>query len=202
MRYNAIWDKAGDQRPAVWGWAPADFAKQVAEMNDQGYKLITLNALVLPEGGERYNAIWAKTDGDRPAVWGRERADFNKRESEMERQGYRLIELNTFVLPGAGDRYNAIWTKTGDDRPAVWGWARADFDKKEKEMEHQGYRLVEVNTFVLPGAGERYNAIWAKTGDTRRAVWSWARADFEWHDDQLEAQGYRLVDLNAFVPAD
>jgi hypothetical protein len=201
-RFNAIWCKSTEERPAVWGWARADFDKRQAELQAQGYRLEELNAFVLPNGqGERFNAIWRKTTEERPAVWGWARADFDKRQAELQAQGYRLEELNAFVLPnGQGERFNAIWRKTTEERPAVWGWARADFDKRQAELQAQGYRLEELNAFVLPnGQGERFNAIWRKTTEERPAVWGWARVDFDKRQAELQAQGYTLVGLNAFV---
>jgi V8-like Glu-specific endopeptidase len=151
-RFNAIWLRSNEDRPAVWGWARADFDKRQAELQAQGYRLVDLNAFMLPNGqGERFNAIWQKSNEDRPAVWGWARADFDKRQAELQAQGYRLVDLNAFMLPnGQGERFNAIWRKSNEDRPAVWGWARADFDKRQAELQAQGYRLVNLNAFVLP----------------------------------------------------
>jgi Bacterial tandem repeat domain 1 len=68
----------------------------------------------------------------------------------LQAQGYRLEELNAFVLPnGQGERFNAIWRKITEERPAVWGWARVDFDKRQAELQAQGYTLVGLNAFVL-----------------------------------------------------
>ena len=98
---------------------------------------------------ERFNAIWRKSTEDKPAVWGWARADFDKRQAELQSQGYRLEELHAFVFPGQGERFNAIWRKSTEERPAVWGWARADFDKRQAELQSQGYRLEVLNAFVL-----------------------------------------------------
>jgi lysozyme family protein len=98
---------------------------------------------------ERFNAIWRKSTEERPAIWGWARADFEKRQAELQAQGYRLEELNAFVLPGQGERFNAIWRKSTEDKPAVWGWARVDFDKRQAELQAQGYHLEQLNAFVL-----------------------------------------------------
>jgi hypothetical protein len=54
------------------------------------------------------------------------------------------------MLPnGQGERFNAIWTKSNEDRVAVWGWAREHFDGRQAELHAQGYRLMRLNAFVL-----------------------------------------------------
>jgi hypothetical protein len=109
------------------------------------------------------------------------------------------MDLNAFVLP-EGDRFNAIWQRNNKDRTAVWGWAREHFDVRAKELHAQGYRLVNLNAFVLPhGQGERFNAIWQRNNEDRTAVWGWAREHFDVRAKELQNQGYRLTDLNAFV---
>jgi C1A family cysteine protease len=201
-RFNAIWAKNNEDRTAVWGWARKDFDWQAGNLQSQGYRLMDLNAFVLPNGqGERFNAIWAKNNEDRTAVWGWARKDFDAQAAKLQSQGYRLMKLNAFVLPnGQGERFNAIWAKNNEDRTAVWGWARKDFDAQAAKLQSQGYRLMDLNAFVLPnGQGERFNAIWAKNNEDRTAVWGWARKDFDWKASNLKSQGYRLIDLNAFV---
>jgi hypothetical protein len=202
-RMNAIWRKSASDRAAVWSWARADFEKRGAELRVKGFALAQLNAFVLPDGREHFNAIWEKTSSTRPAVWGWARADFDKRAAELRAQGYQLRDLNAFVLPnGQGERFNAIWQKSAGEQTAVWGWARADFDKYAREQAAAGFRLRRVNAFVLPnGQGERFNAIWDKGGGERIAVWDYQRADFDRRERELSSQGYRLIDLNAQLPA-
>jgi hypothetical protein len=208
IRYNAVWrsfDDSNSDVPWVAGWARTDFDEKANELRANGYRLTELNAFVVPgvPNGERFNAIWEKSNADRQAVWGWARPDFERKNSEMHVQGYRLYKLSAFVLPGpsGGERFNAIWTKTSEDRPAVWGWARADFDKKYNEMYAQGYRPIQLNAFVLPGpqGGERFNAIWTRIAEDRPAVWGWALEHFDSKSREMQAAGYRLWETNTFV---
>jgi len=54
------------------------------------------------------------------------------------------------LYPIGPERFNAVWRKSSEEQPAVWGWARGDFDRRQAELHAQGYRLVELNAFVLP----------------------------------------------------
>ena len=199
--FSAIWTKATDDRPAVWGWARKDFDKKAAEMKSQGYKLIKINAYVPPGATDAaWNGIWLKTNEDRPYVYGWARKDFDKKVAEMQANGYKLIEINAYVPPGATDAaWNGIWLKTNEDRPYVYGWARKDFDQKAAEMEARGYQLVEINAYVPPGATDAaWNGIWLKT-NVYSAVWGLARKDFNMKAAEMQALGYQFTSLNAFV---
>ncbi|WP_256490854.1 hypothetical protein [Sphaerotilus microaerophilus] len=195
-----MWCKNDEERSAVWGWARDDFDKRQNELQTQGFRLKKLNAFVLPNGREHFNAIWCKNNEERPAVWGWARNDFDKHQEELQAQGFRLEELNAFVLPNGREHFNAIWCKSNEEKPAVWGWARDDFDKHQEELQAQGFRLEELNTFVLPNGREHFNAIWCKNNEERPTVWGWTRADFDKQQAELQTQGYSLLRISAYVP--
>ncbi len=92
-----------------------------------------------------------------------------------------------------GQRLNAIWVKTTEDRAWVTGYTGPDFSKKGEELQAQGYRPLCVNAFLLPGVQARFSGVWAKTGDDRRWLLGYARPDFEKQNTELAAQGYKLV---------
>lgn len=198
-RFNAIWEKTAGERPFVGGWAREDFDKYAAELNNKGYRILCLNAFVLPGQGERFNAIWVKSSADRPYVGGWATTDFNSKITQLQNLGYRLRSVNAFVLPGQGQRFNAIWDKTPSYRSAHWGLSRTNFDKYASELASQGYRVLDVNAYYLPGLGTRFNGVWEKSNADRPVLWGWARNDFNEHNRQLEAQGYRLEQINAVV---
>ena len=75
IRYNAVWrsfDASSSDAPWVAGWARADFDKIQNELYAKGYQLSELNAFVVPgvPNGERFNAVWSKSNEDHQAVWG------------------------------------------------------------------------------------------------------------------------------------
>jgi Polyglycine hydrolase-like, structural repeat len=203
-RFNAIWrKKVKDQdRLAVWDLTRNEFDFIADDLEIQGYLLMTINTFVLPNNaGERFNAIWTKTNEDRIAIWSWSRDDFDDKAYELYMNGYKLMDINAFVLPNnAGERFNAIWTKTKEDRIAVWGWSRDDFDQYVAESKLKGYKILKINSYQLPiDNGDRYNAIWIRSTDDYKAVWSWKRSDFDRKIDLLKVQGYRLIDINTNI---
>lgn len=58
--------------------------------------------------------------------------------------------IEPLMPPDLGQaRLDAVWVKEAEFRPAVWGWARADFDKKHAKLQSQGYQPATINAFVL-----------------------------------------------------
>ncbi|MEQ1827133.1 MAG: sialidase family protein [Pirellula sp.] len=202
VRFNAVWTKAAGNNPAVWGWALPDLDKRAIEMSMQGYRLDDLNAFVMPDGkGERYNAVWTKTAEDRPFVAGWTKQDLDNRDMELSKQGYHVQRVNAFVMAGMqGERYNAIWTKSTEDQTAVWGSVRTDFDTRTALLRSKGYQLKCLSGFCLPGEPEeRYCAVWTKTAEDRPSVWGYSISDFETRAKEMNAKGYRVLDLNIHV---
>ena len=79
--------------------------------------------------------------------------NFNQHFSSGQAQRMRnaIVKGNRqhIAIVDTPERFNAIWRKSTEDKPAVWGWARADFDKRQAELQSQGYRLEVLNAFVL-----------------------------------------------------
>jgi hypothetical protein len=199
--YNAVWTRTNDDRSAIWGWTRADFDKKASEMVARGYSPLVLNACE-SDGVPVYNAVWGKAREARHAVWGWARADLDKKAEEMATKGYRLASINAVAPRNAPESFNAIWVKTNEDHPSVWGWARADFDKKASEMSTAGYRFIDLNSYASPATGKTlYNAIWAKRQDEQGVVWGWARADFDRKNAELAGRGFRLSRIHAQAPA-
>lgn len=201
-RYNAVWTRGGEPWRYVYGWAPEHFGSAFSEAERDGFKPLSLNAFVLPDGGIRYNAVWTQTSEDRKTLFGWAPAHFNVTFSELLAQGYQPTTINAFVLADGGIRYNVIVRRTAAAAQFVYGWAPEHFDAVYRQREAEGYRLLDLNAFVLADGGIRYNAVWVMNSLDQRAVYGWAPEHFESVHAENQAQGYRLTKVNAFVLAD
>lgn len=103
----AKWQLAHPGAPFVSSMAGAGLNDPLMEWPDRtpanACSIITLLAIATirspPFGTDHYNAIWLKTDEDRPWVAGWVRADLDTRAAELLTQGYRMYWLDAFVLP-------------------------------------------------------------------------------------------------------
>jgi hypothetical protein len=135
-------------------------------------------------------------------AYGWARVDFDKNNKQFYDQGYHLIEVNAYVSPGATDAaWNGVWSNAREVTQFAYGWARGDFNKNNKQLYDQGFHLKEVNAYVPPGATDAaWNGIWVKNNDVTQFAYGWARADFDKNSKKLHAQGYLLIEVNAYVP--
>jgi hypothetical protein len=201
-RYNAVWTRGGEPWRHVYGWAPEHFSSALSDAERDGFRTLALNAFVLPKGGVRYNAIWTQSTEDRKTLFGWAPEHFNATFSEFLTQGYQPTSINAFVLPDGGIRYNLIARKTNAATQFVYGWAKEHFDVVFQQRAAEGFRLLDLNAFVLADGGVRYNAVWVKNSLDERSVYGWAPEHFDGVHTDNYAQGYRLVKVNAFVLTD
>ena len=199
LRLNGIWIKSTEAWTFVYGWGAEHFPAVYEQNRAQGYRLMDLNGVVAPNGQVLYNATWVKRIADWTSVNGWAREHLDGAISDLHAKGYRLEELNGFVLPDKSLRYNAIWVKSNRDQQWRIGWAREHFDGAHAEFEAQGYRLTRVNGFGTAGGGLLYNGIWVRDSQQRPQVRGWAFEHFAGTQDDYAKQGFQPIDLNAFV---
>ncbi len=149
----------------AYGWARNDFDRNNEQFLANGYHLIEVNAYVPPGANDAaWNGVWSNDDEDAQFAYGWARGDFNRNNEQLLADGYHLVEVNAYVPPGANDAaWNGIWVKNSEDTQFAYGWAREDFNRNNEQLQSNGYRLVEVNAYVTPGANDAaWNGIWVK----------------------------------------
>ena len=201
--WNGVWSNAREVTQFAYGWARADFDKNNKKLYDQGFHLKEINAYVPPGATDAaWNGIWVKNNDVTQFAYGWARADFDKNNKQLYDQGFHLTEVNAYVPPGATDAvWNGIWVKNNDVTQFAYGWARADFDKNNKQLYDQGFHLKEINAYVPPGATDAvWNGIWIKNNDVTQFAYGWARGDFNKNNKDLQSKGYLLIEVNAYVP--
>jgi len=189
----------------AYGWARTDFDKNNEQHLADGYHLIEVNAYVPPGANDAlWNGVWSNDDEDTQFAYGWARQDFDNNNEQLYAQGYHLKEINAYVPPGADDAaWNGIWVKNNDVTQFAYGWARQDFDKNNEQLYAQGYHLKEINAYVPPGADDAvWNGIWVKNNDVTQFAYGWARQDFDNNNEQLQSNGYLLIEVNAYMPPD
>jgi len=197
-RYTGLWEKSSVYRPSIWDWQRKDLETFAVDMQKQGYQVDTLNAFVRPDGQPYYNAVWVKSSEGRPVVWDWTRQDFDAQAAKMHAQGYELEALNPFVRADGQAYFNAVWVTSSVARPAIWDWARNDFEAHAAKMNADGYQLHALNVMTRPN-GDAYNAVWVKSTEFRPAVWACPRPEFDAESARQLASGYQLHAVNMFV---
>ncbi|NEA31852.1 hypothetical protein [Streptomyces sp. SID13031] len=197
-RYTAVWKQSTEGETQVYGWTYEDFKKKYDELWPQGWRLKSLQPVVLPGDQVRYSAVWKQSTEGETQVYGWTYEDFKKKYDELWKQGWRLKLLQPFVLAGNQVRYTAVWKQSTEGETQVYGWTYEDFKKKYDELWKQGWRLKLLQPFVLAGNQVRYTAVWKQSTEAETQVYGWTYDDYRKKYDELWKQGWRLKLLQPF----
>jgi len=80
----------------------------------------------------------------------------------------------------------------------VFGWKRDDFFRENERYWKNGWRLHQVNSYVINGQ-VYYNAIWQEGSRFSNFVLGWARADFDREHRRHLDMGWHLKCLDTYV---
>lgn len=112
---------------------------------------------------------------------------------------WRLVDVDGYLENGAL-RFIAVWYRQKGNYSAAHDMSARSFDWSWRDT---GYEPTNVASYPVPGGGVRFAKIW--NWEPGRPVFSFshlAGADYQSWFDTKSAQGYRLVDVSAYVDED
>jgi len=197
--FAAIWDEKGGpayvaRHNLTAAEYQAEFDKQVAA----GYRLVLVNGYAVG-GGERFAAIWEKSNG---VPWiarhGLSSSDYQTEFDKQVKAGFRLVHVSGYSS-GGQERYAAIWEKKGGP---LWiarhgltsAQYQAEFDKQLKD----GYRLVKVSGYQV-GSQDKFAAIWEKSGGMFMARHDLDGAHYQQAFNDYMYSGYKPVVVSGYT---
>ncbi|MFE8603476.1 LamG-like jellyroll fold domain-containing protein [Archangium violaceum] len=145
----------------------------------------------------RYTAVWQRTTVGEHKVEGVRYADFRAAYDELWPEGWRLHQLQSYVVSGQV-LYNAVWRPGTESEVQVYGWSYQDFRAKYDELYPQGWRLHLLQSYVVNNQ-VLYNAVWRPGTSGEVQVYGWSYQDFRAKYDELYPQGWRLHLLQSYV---
>ena len=203
LRYNAIFEVYSGDRIRVQNRTRESFDERAAELKAEGWGPISLSAVVLPDGEDRWNAVYTRDDAKRSAVWGETREDLEDIIAANRAEQHGLFELNAYLTADGEERFNAVfWTRERDTRHLL-SVTRAELNDRVDELNDEGYATCDVNGYTLrDGKGERYNVVVEQASQfDQRYRTNRLRYDLRARlDEEEEVDGRRAWVLNAFVP--
>jgi Bacterial tandem repeat domain 1 len=199
LRYDAAWEPSPQPQLHMFEVTIDNLVDTYDQLWDDGWRLVILNSVVLPDDDVRYNAVWEPSTASEIQVYGWTYDDYRNEYDQLWDQGWRLKILNAFVLSGDQVRYNAVWEPSTSNEIQVYGWAYGDYRNYYDQIWSQGWRLKSLDTFVLSGDQVRYNAVWEPTGVGETQAYEYANEDFRTTDDALQQQGWSLGILTSSV---
>jgi CubicO group peptidase (beta-lactamase class C family) len=208
LRVSSVWQTNSDGR----GWASRsnltsdEFATYWQQYADAGYRLIDQDAYEL-NGAIHYAGIWMQNSEG--LGWfsyrNQSSAEFAATFDDLSRKGFMLVDVESYV---AGDArlYSQIWV----ENKAGLGWIeRRDMSSAEyagffDEYAAAGYRVIDLESYILGNGAQRYAAIWAQNTSGRGwyAYRDMSANGFGNRWNQLRDAGYRLIDFELYETAE
>ena len=137
------------------------FNQQGLELIEQGLRLVDVETFKKPDSPRKYVGVWRSGTGGNminpPLAWDA----FNDKGLELIEKGLRLIDVELVLGPRNGRRYVGVWRDGSGGNMVTPPLAWKAFDEKGKEMIEMGLRLIDVETYKLPGQSRKYVGVWS-----------------------------------------
>lgn len=191
IHYAGIWvqNKEGLAWASYRNQSDAEFSATFDDLSKKGFMIVDVESYVA--GGERlYSGIWLQnSDGlgwiERRNMTSDEYAGYF---DDYAARGYRVIDLESYMLGNGAQRYAAIWVQNTSGR----GWfayrdmGAQGFSNRWNQLRDAGYRLIDFEVYATDG-GIRYAGVWRQNGDRpnwryKERVNSLAQSYFEAND--------------------
>lgn len=169
IRYAGIWmqNSEGLGWASYQGQVDADFSATFDELSKGGMIIVDVESFVLGET-RRYSSIWVENKGglgwvERRNMTGDEYGAFF---DQYAKAGFRVIDLESYMLGNGAQRYAAIWVQNTSGR----GWyayrdmTARGFGNRWNQLRDAGYRLIDFEVYETDG-GTRYAGVWRQNTD-------------------------------------
>lgn len=195
--YAGVWRKTGDDVLIRRGYRPGAFFEEWDRLRDAGYYVDDFEPYVDSDGVLRWDGVFRKGSGGN-AMWrGFDLDGFHDKWVEQSQQGYRLVDLETYVQNG--QRKWAGLFRPGSGKYALFrNFNFIDFRQKYDELVDDGYKLIDVEAYRQNG-NLKWAGVWiAGAGNRDFLLANYDTGSFHdtWRDQQ--ALGYKLIDIEAY----
>jgi Bacterial tandem repeat domain 1 len=170
VAYNAVYRQGNAAETQAYG---VTYSQYRAEYNTlypapKYWRLYILQSYVTAGGEVLYNAVWRQPDhnvavcacDDEVQLYGYDETDLRTKYDTMWTNGFRLYELDPYVLANGNVAYNAVFHTSTHGEIQIYQADYTDYRAEYDSLWGQGWRLYSLNTTVLPGGDVRYDAVW------------------------------------------
>lgn len=197
VKYTATWrDQPGSKKQILRkGYSTTALAKEREELGRHNFRISDIEAYV-EDGQLRWDAVFEySTQGN--MLWRNLSTDaFGAKWREMAGKGFQLTKLEAYTTPNGQLNWAGIFEKGA---PAATLWRNFDtesFGDKWREMKQKGFRIVDVETYLVNGQ-RRWAGIWVR-GTGQAMFRNMTEAQLDAKVKSLPSQGFRILDLEAY----
>ncbi len=140
-----------------------------------------------PTNSSRAYVIWVDTP------W----KQFLMKRDEFRRRGYRLQDIETYVVKG-NRLYAGLWHARSDEHRLWQAESWRKFHAKWQEYRNTGFRIIDVEIFEERGVTKFLGIFRQESSQNRFLV------DLYWDEllrtrDEYDRKGYRLIDIEPYT---
>jgi CubicO group peptidase (beta-lactamase class C family) len=197
-----LWDGVftkDNREAALWrNFNTSDFNTKWNDMSSQGYQLIDLETYQGSGGQRLWAGVFIKNATQQALFRNFNTTDFNAKWSELAGQNYRLIDIETYKGTDGTRLWAGVWEAGTDNYALFRNYSLQDFATKRTEMANQGLRLVDIERYEGSNGQELWAGVWRAGTDNAKLNRNWFYCGFLGKDQDWRAQGFELVDFEAY----
>jgi len=185
-----VWRKTNETVLIESGHTSKDFGALWKALSSKGYHL---------ESFEFSDNLWSgvfKTGKGKYAMWRNfDHAGFKAKWQEMNSQGFRLYDLETYVV-GGKRKWAGLFKKESGKYAMFRNLSTADFATKRKEMAKTGLKLIDIEAYSSSGE-LKWSGVWV-TGKDGLLNRNYNYEDFKNLVIKRVQDGQKLIDIETY----
>jgi CubicO group peptidase (beta-lactamase class C family) len=204
LRVSSVWQQNTDGRSWVSrsNLSSAQFGEYWDEYTRAGYRLIDQDAYAI-DGKIHWAGIWMQNKEN--LGWYSYRyqtsQQFSDTFADLSGKGFMMVDVESYV-DSSTRYYSSIWV----ENKAGIGWfeyrdmTSEQYAAKFDELADAGYRVIDLESYMLGNGAQRYAAIWVQNSSGRGwfAYRDMTARGFGNRWNQLRDAGYRLIDFEVY----
>lgn len=192
-KYFGVWRKTNEDVVIRRGYSNSNFKKEWEFLKSNGYYVDNIEF-----SNNLWNGIFKRGDASKYAMWRNYTfKEFNSKWKEMNNKGYRLYDLETYVVKGK--RKWAGLFKKGSGKYAMYrDLSSSDFRTKKDLLAKQGQKLIDIEVYYNAKSGLKWSGVWVK-GKDGSVFLNNDLADFKALVVKYRKSGYELIDIETYI---
>ncbi|WP_400075259.1 serine hydrolase [Winogradskyella sp. R77965] len=194
-KFIGVWRKTEEDVLVRRGYTSDNFKKEWQFLKTQGYEVVDIESWKRANGATVWDGIFKENQGKNAMYRNYDHSGFKKKWEEMNKKGYRLFDLETYVINGK--RKWAGLFKKSSEKSAMWrNLSSKNFEDMRKSMQSKGLQLIDIEVYNS-GGKLKWSGVWLK-GETERLNSNISFNDFKTLIKTRSNQGYKLIDVETY----
>ncbi len=196
-RYVSVWHNNEQETILRRGYSTNAFADECTRLSVAGYQCMNFKTYQHNKK-QVWDGIFKKQTG-RHAMWRNfDKEGFNKKWQEMSNEGYRLIDLETYMSSNNKKRLYAGLFVGGSGKYALFrGLDTKAFGEKRDDLAKAGYKLIDIEVYTEK-RNQKWCGVWV-AGEDGLLNRNYSTKEFEKLVSDRDKAGWKLIDVETYL---